>query len=268
MNNTRQLRVALLLGGLSFFGGFTVYLIIEDLLGISAGVMMEKTGLPLAGIALMGGLQTGVLSFLLAWAGLRLGRGIGLGAPLLHRMLYRNTGQETEKEKVRFSSRWAWTGVAGAVIGSLIIILLDRFAFRPFIPALEGADEPAVWWKGAMTVFYGGIVEEVQVRLFLMTLITWCLIKIFARRKPSVPPAYYWIAITAAAVLFGLLHLPATAQAFGPLTLLIVLRAVVLNSLLGIFFGYLFWRKGLEYAMLSHMTADLCLHAVFVHLFR
>jgi membrane protease YdiL (CAAX protease family) len=60
------------------------------------------------------------------------------------------------------------------------------------------------------------------------------------------------------AVLFGLGHLPATS-AITPLTTMLVLRAVVLNGIAGIAFGYLYWRHGLEAAMIGHMGAHLVL---------
>jgi membrane protease YdiL (CAAX protease family) len=43
-----------------------------------------------------------------------------------------------------------------------------------------------------------------------------------------------------------------------------VARAVVLNGLAGIAFGYLYWTRGLESAMLSHFSADIILHVISV----
>ena len=37
---------------------------------------------------------------------------------------------------------------------------------------------------------------------------------------------------------------------------------VVLNSLAGIAFGWLYWRRGLEAAMIAHFAADLVLHVL------
>ncbi len=74
--------------------------------------------------------------------------------------------------------------------------------------------------------------------------------------------AVLWIANVLAAVLFGLGHLPATA-ALVPLTPLVVVRAVVLNGIVGIGFGYLYFKRGLESAMISHFSADLILHVLF-----
>jgi membrane protease YdiL (CAAX protease family) len=74
--------------------------------------------------------------------------------------------------------------------------------------------------------------------------------------------AVFWVANVLAAILFGLGHLPATSLLV-PLTPLVILRAVVLNGLLGIAFGYLYVTRGLESAMLSHFSADLVLHVLF-----
>jgi len=62
-------------------------------------------------------------------------------------------------------------------------------------------------------------------------------------------------------VLFGLGHLPATAELV-PLSSLVVTRAVVLNGVLGVVAGYLYWRQGIEMAMLCHFSADIVLHVL------
>ena len=64
-----------------------------------------------------------------------------------------------------------------------------------------------------------------------------------------------------AAVLFGLGHLPAIAALF-PITSLVITRAIVLNELVGIAAGYLYFKHGLEAAMLSHFSADIVLHVL------
>ena len=65
-----------------------------------------------------------------------------------------------------------------------------------------------------------------------------------------------------AAVLFGLGHLPATAT-FLPLTPLVITRAILLNGIGGMIFGWLYWKRGLEAAMVSHFSADIVLHVLF-----
>jgi hypothetical protein len=47
-----------------------------------------------------------------------------------------------------------------------------------------------------------------------------------------------------------------------PLTPLVITRTVVLNGLIGIAAGWLFWKRGLETAMISHFSADIVLHVL------
>ena len=68
------------------------------------------------------------------------------------------------------------------------------------------------------------------------------------------------VAITLAALLFGAGHLPtafAIGMAHAPFA---IARIVLLNALVGLVTGTLFWKYGLEHAMLAHFCADLVLH--------
>ena len=151
------------------------------------------------------------------------------------------------------------------VIGALLaaaLLALDIYVFRP--PAslsLVSGTQPAAW-KGLLASFYGAFVEEQMLRLVVMSLIALVLQAIVTGGKPSSHPlglGTFWIANLAAAVLFGLAHLPNTAL-LAPLTTMLVVRALVLNGLLGAVFGDFFRRWGLEFAMAAHFGADLVLH--------
>ena len=60
-------------------------------------------------------------------------------------------------------------------------------------------------------------------------------------------------------VVFGAGHLPTTATVLS-LTPLLIARALVLNGIGGIVFGWLYWKRGLLAAMLAHFSADIVLH--------
>jgi membrane protease YdiL (CAAX protease family) len=145
---------------------------------------------------------------------------------------------------------------------------MEFFVFQPALlkdlggagAALSLRSQPAAW-KGLLASFYGGIAEEILLRLFLMSLLVW-LGRFFSRTAEGKPTSVvFWIANILAAVLFGLGHLPATSLLV-PLTPLVITRAIVLNGLLGIIFGWLYWKQGLESAMLSHFSADIVLHVL------
>jgi len=46
------------------------------------------------------------------------------------------------------------------------------------------------------------------------------------------------------------------------LTTIVVVRTVLLNSIAGVLFGWLYWRRGLLAAMVSHFSADIVLHVI------
>jgi membrane protease YdiL (CAAX protease family) len=98
-------------------------------------------------------------------------------------------------------------------------------------------------------------------RLGLFSLLVWLLTMIRGMAQGLPSTRILWTANILVALLFGLGHLPATA-ALVPLTPLIVIRAVALNGSASLVFGYLYWARGLEAAMLAHFTADVVLHAI------
>lgn len=178
----------------------------------------------------------------------------GLKVPLLDALVH---GREIPS----ISKKWMMLGVVVSFVGSLFVIFMDRFVFIPQL-ALPEQVENIAWWKSLLAMFYGGITEELMVRLFGMTLIVWLLALMMRKQADQIPAAVYYIAMFLAAILFGLGHLPATSQLFGALTPLLITRALLLNGILGIWFGYLYFRKGLEYAIVAHMSADLFLHVL------
>ena len=111
-------------------------------------------------------------------------------------------------------------------------------------------------WQKLLAAFYGGITEEIITRLFLMSLFIWIGMKLRKQNNPSTITII--VSIFLAAIIFGLGHLPITASLI-EITPLIVLRAVVLNGIGGVIFGWLFWKKGLESAMIAHFIADIFL---------
>jgi len=56
-----------------------------------------------------------------------------------------------------------------------------------------------------------------------------------------------WVAIVASAVAFGVGHLPALASTFD-LTIALIIRTVLLNAIVGVALGWLFWQRSLETA--------------------
>ncbi len=210
--------------------------------------------LPLPVLAILSAAQFGILLFLLSWLGLRLGQLLGLDTPFARALVNREKPPALSKPALRFA-------LISGIGGGVIILILARL-FQPFLPqTVQSTTLNIALWKRFLASFYGGITEELLLRLFLMTLIAWILWKIGLRVREQPSQWVFWAAIVLSALLFGVAHLPAAA-AIWPLTPIVITRTLVLNSLLGIAFGFLYWQWGLEYAMLSHFWADIVLHVI------
>jgi len=143
-----------------------------------------------------------------------------------------------------------------AAVGVALVLGLDA-ATRSLVPApvnIPAGQEGRTLGLTITGVLYGGIVEEILLRWSLMTLLAWLLWRLFQRGQGTPRAWIMWVAIVASALLFGAGHLPAAAVLYGGLTPPVIVRIVGLNSVLGIGFGWLFWRYSLEAAMLSHAS--------------
>lgn len=194
-------------------------------------------------------LQALVMLGLLAFLGLLMGRRLGLGAPWLLAWIAREP-----KPQVSWRSAILLGLAAGVVMIALDLFFMPRLP--PALQALPPPDSAVSAGVGFLASFYGAIGEEILMRLFLMTAIVFVAWLLFKRRTS---PWMFWLAIVVAAVIFGAGHLPAAAKLW-PLDAIVVTRVLLLNGLGGMVFGWLYWKRGLEAAMISHFSADLVLH--------
>lgn len=134
-----------------------------------------------------------------------------------------------------------------------ILFSLDYWTFGAVIPEIrESTAATLTPTVIAASVLYGGIVEELMLRFFMMSIIAFLLWKVFARKAETAPTAVIVAANILAAALFAAGHLPATVMFFGSLSPLILLRCFLLNGGFGLLFGWLYRRHGIQYAMVSH----------------
>ncbi|PCC68020.1 CAAX protease self-immunity [Nannocystis exedens] len=202
--------------------------------------------LPVAALAAVFVVQVGLQAFLLAWAGTAAGRRLGVGSPWLEARL-----RGEHPPLPRSLGRMALYGLGAGVLAAGIDL-----AFVSSMPPPLGGELPRPSpWHGFLASFYGGIAEEVLTRLGLATVLAWATARLFGRR------AALAVGIVGSALLFGALHLPAAAQVW-PLTALVVARTLLLNAILGVLFGAVYVRRGLEHAIVMHFAADIALHVV------
>ena len=174
------------------------------------------------------------------------GYGLILGAVGI--LLGKKTGLWKDERKLE-KKPLILTAIA-ATLGGMLLILSDLLFFGNYSDAIREsyAVKPTVAYILAAVV-YGGVIEEVMLRLFFMSLLAFLLQKLF--RKGPGTTGLLIAANLIAALLFAAAHLPATAMLMD-LTPMILFRCFLLNGGLGLAFGWLYRKFGLRYAMLAH----------------
>lgn len=130
------------------------------------------------------------------------------------------------------------------IFGSLNTWVNDSYNAKPTIAKIIGG------------LLVGGIIEEVMMRLFIMSLIVFVFSKLLYKNKKSIPIKVYVIANIISALLFALGHIPST-MTMTSLTPILIIRCFLLNGGIGLGFGYLYRKYGIGYAMISHGFAHL-----------
>ena len=160
---------------------------------------------------------------------------------------------------MRLEKRIVLRVIGVSVIGGAVFSL-DRWTFGQWIPEVgasyaEGMGFDAGNWFAA--ILYGGVIEEVMMRLFFMSLLALLGWKLFCRQAPQPPVRVLVIANVLAALLFAAGHLPATQLTFGQITPMLLLRCFLLNGAFGLIFGRFYRKYGIQYAMLAHVLFHL-----------
>ena len=142
--------------------------------------------------------------------------------------------------------------IAVGVAGGLVMILADMLYFNNFSDVIKNsyATKPTIPYLLAM-VTYGGVIEEVLLRLFLMSLIAWILHKLLGKTECSPSSTILICANVISAILFAAGHLPTTLLMIGDAPV-IIFRCFLLNGGIGLLFGWLYRKFGLRYAMIAH----------------
>jgi len=210
--------------------------------------------IPLPLLVVIGVAQNLLLFGVFIGIGLLLARKMGLGAPLIESWLYHEASPVRARDSFKSGALF---GIAVGIV--LVVIMLAVAPHMPGLPFVTAARVPI--WKRLLACLYGCIDEEVLTRLFLLSLFAWLGLRIFQKQKARLLPSTFWIANVVVAVLFGLGHLPAASRVMH-ITPEVVLVALVMNGVAAISFGYLYWKRGLEAAMIAHFCADFVLYVV------
>ncbi|MEZ4919947.1 MAG: CPBP family intramembrane glutamic endopeptidase [Saprospiraceae bacterium] len=197
------------------------------------------------------GLSSLVLGALLAFIGIWLSAKANLGAPVIARFFSRKPVSELLR----------WDAVLSSILLAVFValVLLGLFELqKAFYPVSHKLARPAKSFY-ALVSFSAGISEEIMFRLGLMSFLI--VLMQFFKRKEEPSNKMVWAGIFITAVFFGLIHLP-LQQNFVDLTPFTIGVTMVGNFITGTTFGWIYWKRGLLVAILSHVAFDLVFHVL------
>jgi len=145
-------------------------------------------------------------------------------------------------------------GIALGLLTGFVLSLLGALG-RWLIPLEFEQLGASIQLTLAARFLYGGITEEIFMRFGLMTLLVWLGSRVF---KSTGPPVF-WAGISLAALIFAAGHLPVVFQAIESPGLIMIAYVIIGNSIGGLVFGWLYWKKGLESAFLAHIFAHVAM---------
>jgi membrane protease YdiL (CAAX protease family) len=90
-----------------------------------------------------------------------------------------------------------------------------------------------------------------------MTFLIWLAWRLLQKGKGKPRTLWFVSAIIISSVVFGMGHLPLVKALAFNYNLAIVSYIVVANSLFGLIAGYLYWKRGLEAAIIAHMLTHV-----------
>lgn len=168
-------------------------------------------------------------------------------------------------KKINFEKNKVVTASIIAIIGGVILILCDLLIFGKFNDIIKSSFDMKPTYDYIISALtYGGVVEEVMLRLFLMSLISLIIYKLFYKKEKEVPIKVFVIANIISALLFAAGHLPTTKTLFGYIDGLLLFRCFLLNGTFGLAFGRLYRKYGIQYSMLAHFGCHVVSKLIWI----
>ncbi|HEY0083227.1 MAG TPA: CPBP family intramembrane glutamic endopeptidase [Pyrinomonadaceae bacterium] len=218
------------------------------LLPVPAGVEIPQIT---PAIKLLSLIQPAMLLALAVFSGVALAHKVGLSSPAAEAAARGNHVWPALKPQIV-------PGIIGGLSGGGAIVALTLLT-KPFLSA-ETVERIAAFGRLVplpTRLLYGGITEELLLRWGLMTLLVWAMWRLLQRREGEPKTAYLVAAIVISSLVFGVGHLPVAYMILPEATVTLTLYVIVANSIFGLIAGYLYWKRGLESAMLAHMLAHV-----------
>jgi hypothetical protein len=198
----------------------------------------------------MVGLGMALVLALAVAIGVTLGRRVGLGSALID---------------IALQGRSPWRGIrflslpslAGGVIGAAWLVTLVMFW-----PESLSVVDPVYSLPLLPKLLYGGITSELLLRYGVMSLVMWLLWRLFGQEQRRPGWLMGWSAVVLTALLAGTVPVYLTWSLSATLPSTVLAQLLLCEIVYGLLAGQLFWRYGLEVAILAHLVAYLLSHGL------
>ena len=204
-------------------------------------------------------IQPSVLLALGVLAGVAFAPRVGLSAPVADAIAERTDIWKAVRPQIV-------PGIIGGIAGGLLILLIG-YVSRFYLSAdvVQKIDDFSALMPLLTKVLYGGITEELLLRWGFMTILVWIAWRVFQKRGTP-RPMFFILAIVFSSLVFALGHLPLAYLLFPGMDLTLAVFVITANSVFGLIAGFLYWKKGLECAILAHMVAHVVIYSAIVAL--
>jgi len=241
--NTR-LFVILWLAGLA---GVLSFLLIDlDALIKILPIPAETEIPPIPALKLLSLIQQAVILAVAVLVGVALASKVGLSSPVAEAAASGGDAVSALKPQII-------PGIIGGLAGGVSLVLIAA-VLKPFLSPemLARIGEFGKVLPFPTRLLYGGILEELLLRWGLMTLLVWAAWRLFQKGRGQPKPNFFVGAIVISSLVFAIGHLPIAFMLFPEPTLALTLFVIIGNSAFGLIAGYLYWKKGLESAIIAH----------------
>ena len=211
----------------------------------------EIPAIPL--LKLLSILQPAVILSGAVWVGVALASKVGLSSPAAEAAAGGGNLASVLKPQII-------PGIIGGLAGGAAIVLIAAVS-TPFLSpeVVVRISEFGKIMPVPTRFLYGGITEELLLRWGLMTFLVWAAWRLFQKGVDKPKPVYFIGAILISSLVFGIGHLPVAFMLFPEATFALILFVIAANSAFGLIAGYLYWKKGLESAMIAHILTHIVL---------
>ena len=164
--------------------------------------------------------------------------------------------------KIEFSRILVIKLIIASIVAGILLIGVDFFLFGNLCEPIKASyNEKPTIENFLGSIICGGVVEEIMLRLFFMTLAALLIQKLLKRE--AISDKILIIANFVSAVMFAFGHIPMTEILFG-LTPVTIIRGFLMNGSFGLLFGRFYRKHGIHSAMIVHAGTHIVCKLVWL----